>query len=267
MFGSVCVEGKKFQFSGGGGGAFPFRLTKLSRRKRFFVSLCLEELRWLSVEWVRFCTSKGDPIWVKTFRWKNRFWLLLLRKNFNGRYITLSNFSDSGHSRSIIFPEGPKADGWFSVGKLVKELLIEANKPLPKKKHSTPRYDSTKVNGPPTFANAVKNSVLKGWRCRTCGSWDIFAAVIGDLSGDTKVDPQPKMQECSPMGPKESTSCSQMNIREEARGVDRDKQTDSNSSADCVSVSPVLFNFHVLRTLRETYPCSWLLATRMGPRR
>ena len=68
MFGSVCVEGKKFQLSGGGGGAFPFKLTELSRRKRFCVSLCLEELRWLSVEWVRFCSSKGDPIWVKTFR-------------------------------------------------------------------------------------------------------------------------------------------------------------------------------------------------------
>ena len=73
MFGSVCVEGKKFQFSGGGGGAFPFRLTELSRRKRFFVSLCLEELHWLSVEWVRFCPSKDDPLWVKTFRGNNMF--------------------------------------------------------------------------------------------------------------------------------------------------------------------------------------------------
>jgi len=72
---------------------------------------------------------------------------------------------------------------------MLKELLIEANKPLPRKKHSTPRYDSLKVNGQPTFANVVrggsrssKNSALKGWRCRTCGSWDIFAAV-GDTNG------------------------------------------------------------------------------------
>jgi len=106
---------------------------------------------------------------VKTFRWKNRFWLLQLRKNFNGRYITLSNFTNSGQSRSIIFPEGPKADGWFSVGKMLKELLIEANKPLPRKKHSTPHFYSTKVNGPSTIADAVrggagssKNSILKG---------------------------------------------------------------------------------------------------------
>ena len=69
-------------------------------------------------------------------------------------------------------------------------------------------------------------------------------------------NPQPKMQDCSPLGPKESVRCSQMNIREEARVVIGDKQTVSNSSADCVSVSPRLFNFHVLRKLRETYPCS-----------
>ena len=47
-----------------------------------------------------------------------------------------------------------------------------------------------------------------------------------------------------------------MNIREEARGVDGDKQNDSNISDDCVSVSPDLNNFQVLRDLRETYPYS-----------
>jgi len=82
MFGSVCVEGKKFQFSGGGGGVFPFRLTELSRRKRFFVSLCIEELRWLSVEWVRFCSSKGDPIWVKTIVTK----IVPYRRDTGGMY-------------------------------------------------------------------------------------------------------------------------------------------------------------------------------------
>ena len=48
----------------------------------------------------------------------------------------LSNFTNAGQSRSIIFPEGPNADGWFWIGKMLKELLIEANKPLPRKKHS-----------------------------------------------------------------------------------------------------------------------------------
>jgi len=159
----------------------------------------------------------------------------------------LSNFTKAGQSRSIIFPEDPKADGWFSVGKMLKELLIEANKPLPRKKHSSPRFDSMNVNGPPTFANVVRggsgpslNSALKGWRCRTCGSWDIFAGVIGDKFGVSK----------------ESIGCSQMNFREEARCVDGDKQNDSNTNADCVSVSPGLNNFQVLRDLRETYPCS-----------
>ena len=42
----------------------------------------------------------------------------------------LSFYGNSGRSRSIIFPEGPNADGWFGVAKLLKEVLIEANKSL-----------------------------------------------------------------------------------------------------------------------------------------
>ena len=63
MVDSVCVEGKTFE-----GGVFPFRITEFSRRRRFFVSLNFEEFRWLAVELVHFCSSKGDPFWVRTFR-------------------------------------------------------------------------------------------------------------------------------------------------------------------------------------------------------
>ena len=35
LFGSVCVEGKTFEFSGGAGGVFPFRMSEFSRRRRF----------------------------------------------------------------------------------------------------------------------------------------------------------------------------------------------------------------------------------------
>ena len=73
MFGSVCVEGKTFELSGVGGGVFPFRVTEFNRRKMFYVSLSSEELHWLLVEWVRFCPSKDDPLWVKTFRGNNMF--------------------------------------------------------------------------------------------------------------------------------------------------------------------------------------------------
>jgi len=110
MIGSICVKGKTFELSGGGG-VFPFIVIEFSGRKRFYVTLSLEEFCWLSVEWVRFCSSKRDPLWVKTFRWNHRFWLLQLRKNFNGRFIMLPNFTNSSQSRSIIFLEGPYADG------------------------------------------------------------------------------------------------------------------------------------------------------------
>ena len=95
MGGSVCVEGKTF-VAAKGGGAFPFRITEFSRRRRFSVLLNIEEFRWLAVELVRFCSSKGDPFWVRTFRWNPRCWLLQLRKNANGRFIMLSHFAYPG---------------------------------------------------------------------------------------------------------------------------------------------------------------------------
>ena len=91
----------------------------------------------------------------------------------------LSNFTNSGQSRSIIFLEGPYADGWFAIAKILKKVLIEANKSLLRKTHLAPRTCTWKVSGQPNFADFVrggtensKSSALKGWRCRNCGSWD-----------------------------------------------------------------------------------------------
>ena len=70
MVDSVCVEVKTFEVVRGGG-VFPFRITEFSRRRRFFVSLTIE-FRWLAVELVHFCSSKGDPFWVRTFRWNQK---------------------------------------------------------------------------------------------------------------------------------------------------------------------------------------------------
>ena len=61
MFSFVCAEGQNSEFFGGGGGVFPFKVAEFSRRKRFFVTLSLEEFRSLATKWVRFCTFKGYP--------------------------------------------------------------------------------------------------------------------------------------------------------------------------------------------------------------
>jgi len=56
----------------------------------------------------------------------------------------------------------------------------------------------------------------------------------------------------------ENTSFMFGNCCKQPRGVDGDKQHESNSSANCVIVSPGLNKFQVLRDLRENYPCSEL---------
>ena len=109
-----------------------------------------------------------------------------MRKNKRGRFIVFSHLSYSGKSRTIIFPEGPKADGWFGIAKLLKETLIGASKAssaFPKEARKEVKGWSSK---PVSYANVVKgvsgamfSGQLKGWRCRSCGSWDVYAAVRG----------------------------------------------------------------------------------------
>ena len=47
-------------------------------------------------------------------------------------------------------------------------------------------------NRPVSYANIVRGTnggenygQLRGWRCRACGSWDIYAAILGDVKRGT----------------------------------------------------------------------------------
>ena len=192
---SVCVEEETFEVVRGGG-AFTFRITEFSRRRRFSVSLSIEEFRWLAVELVRFCSSKGDPFWVRTFRWKHGYWLLQLRKNSNGRFILLSHFTSSSQPRTLVFPKGPKPDGWFGVANLFKKVLIDANRAWSGKQKRPSRTGISKVSNNLSYADALRgrvgkpnSTILKGWRCRDCGSWHVCAALTGEYSGSFQVTP------------------------------------------------------------------------------
>jgi len=81
MYASVRVEGKVLEVFGGDRGLFPFKVSEASRRKRFFIRLSFQKFRWLAVQMLKFCFSKGEPLWFKTFRWGQRCLLLQLRKN------------------------------------------------------------------------------------------------------------------------------------------------------------------------------------------
>ena len=156
MYASVRAEGKFLEVVGGGGGPFPFKIAESSRRKRSFVRLSFQEFRWLAVQMVRFCFSKGESLWVRTFRWGNRCVLLQLRRNGNGRFIVFSLLGDGGQSRTVIFPEGTKADGWFGVSKILKEFLIGGHKKsFPSSMAVRPRARLS-VGGKKSFVNAVK---------------------------------------------------------------------------------------------------------------
>ena len=71
----------------------------------------------------------------------------------------LSHYTSSGRSRLIIFPEGPKADGWFGVAKLLKKVLIESHKTLSSKQQVSPCTFSSKVGRQLSFAEVVRGEV------------------------------------------------------------------------------------------------------------
>ena len=70
-----------------------------------------------------------------------------------------------------------------------------------------------------SFADALRGSVgkpdrsfLKGWRYRDCGSWDVYAVVIGESNGSDKDSFQQRVQVSSNLGVKDKASCGQGGI-------------------------------------------------------
>jgi len=64
-------------------------VAEVSKRRVFVIKLRFDEFRWLAREMVRFCSSKGEPLWVGTFKGSN-FLLLEVRKKKKGRYMVFS---------------------------------------------------------------------------------------------------------------------------------------------------------------------------------
>jgi len=76
--------------------------------------------------------------------------------------------------------------GWFALTKILKEFLIYGNQEASPKQRSSSVAFKSRVGRHLSYANAVRgrlidprSSVLKGWRCRECGSWDVYAIVLG----------------------------------------------------------------------------------------
>ena len=121
---------------------------------------------------MHFCFAKGDPLRVRTFTMGNGCLLLQLRKSTRGRFIVFSRFAHSRKSRTIIFPWGPYADGWFGVTKLLKKMLISGyikGRTLPCVTTTSMR---SSVNRRSSYSNVVRDDFngarsnqLMVWRC------------------------------------------------------------------------------------------------------
>jgi len=165
MYVSVRVEGKFLEVSGGDGGLFPFKVAEASRRKRSFIRLSFQEFRWVAIQMVRFYFSKGESLWLKTFRWSQRCLLLQLKKNSKGTFIVLSLLGNGGQARSVIFPEDAKAEGWFGVTKILEETLIEGHKkpsPPPRNASIPSKFP---VSGDRSFANVARGHLAGSLTC------------------------------------------------------------------------------------------------------
>jgi len=134
-------------------------VVESSRRSRAFIRLNIQEYRWLAVEMVRFCSSKGEPLWVRTFKGTNRC-LLLLRKNVRGRFIVFSLVGSFGRSGTIIFPDGSNADGWLALTKILEESLIYGNLEASSKQFSRPVARKFRVGRNLSFADVVRGRLI-----------------------------------------------------------------------------------------------------------
>jgi len=73
-----------------------------------------------------------------------------------------------------------------AMTKILKESLIYGNHEASPTQLYTSVAFKSKVDRHLSYANVVRgrlidpSSVLKGWRFRECGSWDVYAAVLGE---------------------------------------------------------------------------------------
>ena len=109
------------------------------------------------------------------------------KEECQGRFIVFFLIKGFGRSRTIIFPEGSNANDWFALTKILKEPLIYGN--LKASSQQLPRQVARKsrVGRNLSYANTVRGRLidpqscsLRGWRCRQCGSWDVFEVILGE---------------------------------------------------------------------------------------
>ena len=123
MSARLRVDGKSFEFCGLEGGCFPFTVSEMSSRRTFFIRLAGDKFRWLATELVQFCSSEGDPFWMRSYKEGNGYLLLQLKRKKGVDSLSFL-FANFGKSRTIIFPARPKAEVWFGVTKTLKGMLV-----------------------------------------------------------------------------------------------------------------------------------------------
>ena len=83
--------------------------------------------------------------------------LLQVRKN-KRKVHCFSQLSYSSRPRTIILPEGPKANGWFGVSKLLKETLIAASNSSFAKSKEASNAARSFTNRQVSYANVVRGA-------------------------------------------------------------------------------------------------------------
>ena len=61
------------------------------------------------------------------------------------------------------------------------------------------------------------STILKGWRCRDCGSWDVYVAVIEERSGSGQGTFEQRVQETLNLGVQDKVSCGQGHLNVDSR--------------------------------------------------
>ena len=104
--------------------------------------------------------------WMNLDGWQEKWFVSALqRRSLCNHCLFLSQLSYSSKPRTIIFPEGPKADGWFGVTKLLKETLIGASGSAFAKSKEASKAVRGYTSKPMSYANVVRGAtggVLSG---------------------------------------------------------------------------------------------------------
>lgn len=114
---SFRIESKRFDLSKEGDGIDSVSLFEAGRITRHSVFMGKDGAQWLGKCIEENIRREDEKAFIRTFRERDKGYVIRRFANKNGRYLELSDYGRGGCKGRLAIPEGQKQSGWRGFNK------------------------------------------------------------------------------------------------------------------------------------------------------